>query len=155
MKPAHSPRHRRPETERGVVLVELALVLPLLTALLLTIVDLGLVLREYQIIQNAAREGARYSIHPPNWIDWRNPGASDLAIRQRVVEYLQQEGIMDVGVASVTVVQTAPIAAPDGLTLEGSRVTVTYTRQLLIAGGGLLPVPQVTLTAEAVFRNLY
>lgn len=141
--------------ERGVVLVELALVLPIFAALLLVIVDLGLLLREYQIVQNAAREAARYSILQQNWIDWRNPSANDTAIRQRVVDYLQQERITDVTIASVTLTQVDPIVTSDGLTLHGSLVTVSYTRSLLVAGAGLLPFPQVTLTATAAFRNLY
>ena len=39
----------------------MALVLPLLTLLLIGIINMGLVIREHQVLQNAAREGARYS----------------------------------------------------------------------------------------------
>ena len=42
-------------------MVELALAIPLLTILLLTLADLGLLIREHQIIQTAVREGARFS----------------------------------------------------------------------------------------------
>lgn len=143
----------RRHSQRGAVIVELALMLPLYAALLVVIIDLGLVLREYQILQNAAREGARYSVHPPNWIDPRNPGATAGAIQARVVEYLQQEGIT-VPAANVSVTQAAPIVV-GGLTLRASRIDVTYQRNLLVPAAGLLPTPNVTLTATAVFRNLY
>lgn len=154
MKPAAERRRRAArEGERGAVLVELALVLPLFAAFLVTVVDLGLVLREYQVVQNAAREGARYSIHPPNWIDPRNPSATDAPIKARVVEYLQQERIT-IDPAQVTVSQTDPIVV-GALTLRASQITVVYQRNLLLPAGGLLPFPSVRLTANAVFRNLY
>lgn len=148
-------------------MVEFAIVLPLLFLLLLGVVDFGLILREYQIVQNAAREGARLSIHPPNWIDPVNPQASAAPIITRVVEYLQEEGISDVTAANVTVSQNEPIAVGGGLTVYGSRITVTYNRAVFwpwarLAGfppGPLvpssLPTPTLTLTGTAVFRNLY
>jgi Flp pilus assembly protein TadG len=153
MRPATDVRSDPRARERGAVLVELALVGPLLVLLLITFLDLGLVLREYQVLQNAAREGARLSVHPPSWVDWRNPGASYAAIQQRVVDYLRQERI-PVDAASVTVTQTHPVVV-NGLTVYTSQVTVSYDRRLLVPGLGVLPSPTVTLTANAVFRNLY
>ncbi len=145
---------RRQRKERGAALVELALILPILALLMLGVVDFGLILREYQIVQNAAREGSRLSIHPPNWIDPVNPQASPATITARVVEYLQEEGINDVTAANVTVSQAEPIVV-GGLTVHGSRVTVTYNRPLLITWPGFLPGPTITLTGTSVFRNLY
>src|SRR5438034_9207671 len=94
--------------ERGVVLVEMAMMLPLLITIFLVIIDLGLVLRENQIVQNAAREGARFSALPPNWISSVNPTATTAAIQQRVVDYLAQENIT-VPLGNVTVNQQYPI----------------------------------------------
>src|SRR5512134_889063 len=94
--------------ERGAVAVELAIVLPLLALLLLTIIDLGLAIRESQVLQNAAREGARFSALPISWIDPLNPVATETAIKQRVTDYCQQEGIV-VDPATVTVNQRHPI----------------------------------------------
>ena len=144
---------RRRWHEKGVAAVELAIVLPLLTFLLLTIVDLGLVLREYQALQNAAREGARFSIHPLNAVG-TYPGASYDAIRARVVEYMAQEGIA-IDAAAVAVTQLDPVPAPGGITLRCTRITVTYSRALLIAGGGILPAGELTIGASSVFENLY
>ena len=141
------PERAGESRQRGAVLVELALVLPLFVALLLTVVDLGLVLREYQVVQNAVREGARYSIH-------QAPVVPETEVRARVVSYLQHEGIMDVTIAQVAVNQRFPIVTPAGLTQYGSQVTVTYTRNLLVPGGGFLPFANVTLSASTVFRNL-
>jgi Flp pilus assembly protein TadG len=139
--------------ERGAALVELAIALPMLVTILLVAVDLGVVLREHQILQNAAREGARFSALPQNWISPVNPTANTDAIQQRVVDYLSQENIT-VAKGNVKVNQQYQIKA-GGLTVDASQITVTYTRSLVIAGGAYLPFAQVTLTGQSVFRNLY
>jgi Flp pilus assembly protein TadG len=141
MKQAHK------SAERGAVLVELAIILPFLVTLFLTVVDLGIILREFQILQNAAREGARFSALPQNSVSPTNPTATVDAIQQRVVDYLAQENIT-VSKSSVTVNQQYPITI-GALTVQGSQITVTYQRSLL------LPARLITLTGQSVFRNLY
>jgi Flp pilus assembly protein TadG len=162
--------------EHGAVIVELALVLPLLALLLLGIIDLGLVTREHQVLQNAAREGARFSALPQNNFD----NTTDLnvrvsmanAIRDRVITYLSQENITLTATActadgaeakryncgDITIRQQSPITTTIGgvtYTDYGSAVSVTYSRSLLIPGTGSLPFTSVNLTGNSVFRNLY
>jgi hypothetical protein len=140
--------------ERGTALVELAVVLPLLALLFLTAIDLGLAIREGQVLQNAAREAARFSSLQTSWLDpVRNPTASRAAIEQRVVDYCLREGIT-VSAAAVSIDQRYPIRV-GGLTLGGSEVIVSYERPFLIPGAPLLPFARVRLTGRAVFRNLY
>lgn len=56
----------RPGGQRGVIFVELALVLLLLVPLLLLTVDLSYALYEYQTLVKQTRAGARYlSVQPP------------------------------------------------------------------------------------------
>lgn len=52
-------------TFRGQSLVEFALLLPLLMLILLGILDLGRITASYVILENAAREGARYGASNP------------------------------------------------------------------------------------------
>ena len=52
--------------DEGSVLVELAFAIPIMTLIMVLIVDVGLIVREHQVIQNAAREGARFSCLPEN-----------------------------------------------------------------------------------------
>jgi Flp pilus assembly protein TadG len=52
--------YRVARAERGQSMVELALMLPLLCALVLIIVDAGRLFGSYSALANAAREGARY-----------------------------------------------------------------------------------------------
>ena len=153
--------------------MEVALLLPLLSILLLGTIDLGLVIREHQLLQNAAREGARFSALPKNKIDpVTNPPATPEAIRDRVINYLAQENITISAVActqpnppskvwtcgDITISQEHQISTTVGgttFTDFGSAVTVTYTRAFLIPGGPYLPFNNVTLTGTAVFPNLY
>src|SRR5258705_12581107 len=79
--------------EQGSVIVELALTLPLLAILILGSIDMGVIVREHQLMQNAAREGARFSAQPANNIDPSNPTATANSIRDKVVSYLAQENI--------------------------------------------------------------
>jgi Flp pilus assembly protein TadG len=138
----------------GSVLVELAFAIPIMTLLMVVIVDVGLIVREHQVIQNAAREGARYSCLPENWVSPVNPSATIAAIQQKVVDYAAGEGIV-LNVADVTVDQAYPIPISGGLTAYGSEVTVTYTRRMLIGAFPLLPTNSMTLTGRSLFRNLY
>lgn len=154
MKPAPDATKAERGAERGAVLVEFALVLPLLALLFLTVIDLGLAIRESQVLQNAVREGARFSALPISWVDPRNPVASEAAIRQRVTDYCLREGIV-VDSAAVGVSQRHPIDVGGGLTALGSEVTISYERPFLIPGAPLLPFARVRLASRAVFRNLY
>ena len=138
---------------RGAVIVEFAIMLPLLVLILLMIVDLGWVLRESQILQNAAREGAHFSAMPANQINPGNPNASVTQIRQFVIDYCAQENIT-VQPGDITVDQNWPIQVGTNW-LEGSLVTISYQRPFIIHGTGLLPTSQLTLVGQAVFVNFY
>ncbi len=48
--------------ERGAALVEFALALPLLLVVIAGIVDFGFVFQRYEVVTNAAREGARLAV---------------------------------------------------------------------------------------------
>jgi hypothetical protein len=158
--------------ERGAIVLELALILPLLVMLFSSIIDLGLLVREHQIVQNAAREGARFSSLPQNCISCRPadcngcPGGcnapncmtqSDIqtAIENRVIGYLAQEGIT-VTASDITIDQCLVIpvtVAGTTVNARASQVTVTYNRALLVSG--FFSVGNVTLTGSSVFRDLY
>src|SRR5215470_6450431 len=133
--------------ERGAVIVELALILPFLVILLLGIMDMGMLLREHQLVQNAAREGARLSILPQNQVAPFNPSASLSTIKQRVVDYMAQSNIT-ITTAQVQIDQAHPITV-GSITEYGSKVTVTYTRSLFFPAAGYLPFGSVSLSGTA------
>ena len=156
MKRVHKLVYRKSSTatrERGVVLVEFAMMLPLLVIIFVTIIDLGVLLHEHQVLQNAVREGARFSILPMNQIGPLNPTATVNGIKQRVIDYCEGENVT-VLLGDITVSQQHPITVGAD-TIMATEVTVSYTRQLLIAGAPFLPVGDIVLSGNSVFRNFY
>ncbi len=144
----------RKKDSQGSAIVEFAMILPILALLLLVTVDLGLLIREGQVLQNAAREGARFSALPSNRMALStSPSNTKARIQQRVVDYLSQENI-SVGFGDVSVNQNHAVVV-GGFTAVSSRITVSYNRDLVILGGALLPAGSVPLTGSATFRNLY
>lgn len=139
--------------ERGAVLVEMAFALPLLALVFLSILDLGLMVRQYQVLQNAVREGARYSVNPINQISTKFTTAEQDAVRLEiqnvVVQYCAQENIA-IDVAQVSVIQT--YGMPGACQSE---VSVTYTRPLFLLGRPFFPFGSMTLSGRSVFQNLY
>ena len=53
----------RKDKERGQSLIEIAIILPILLLLLLGVAEVGMGLRNYLVVVNANREGARYAAH--------------------------------------------------------------------------------------------
>jgi hypothetical protein len=126
------------------------------------------------VLQNAAREGARFSSQPANKIDPNTPVATRVAtaesIRDKVINYLAQENITVASTActespanqwncgAITIRQQYPIQTlVDGVTFTdyGSSVAVTYDRSFLFSGGSLFQFNSVSLNGNAVFHNLY
>ena len=146
------PRSHGGPDQQGAVLVEMALILPILLFFFVGIVDFGLILREYQILQNAAREGARISILKQfQKAQSANPTTTENAIKQRVVDYLAQEQIT-VAPSDVQVNQGTAVDA-GGISVWTSTITVTYNRPLLIGNGW--PFGPVALKGEAIYPNFY
>jgi len=117
-----SPRASVRRDERGAVLVEFAVTLPLLLLELAGILDFGFVFQQYEVMTNAAREGARMAVLP---------GYAETDVQKRVAIYLTNAGIS--GAATTTVTPTQ-IALGGGLSsLPATKVTVqmNYTFKFL------------------------
>ena len=143
-------RLQRFQGERGAAIIETALTLPLVLLVAVGIFEFGRAYQTWQVMTNAAREGARVAVLP-------NPIAG--AVDARVREYLQLGRInydSTVGVA-VTGEQVSLGAAG---TASASRVTVTYPFTFmvlqpvaqLVVQGSMTGAP-ITLTASATMRN--
>ena len=159
-------RNSYSRSERGAVAVEFAIILPVLAFLLVGTFELGLLARDHQILQNAAREGANISAQPENQITPGTPPATAAAIiadiEAVVIDYAASEGIVltsaDISIDQaydqmVIPAGTIPGQATD-TTVLGSEVAVTYNKNLFFGLFGFLGDP-VTIRARAVFANLY
>ena len=136
---------RRVRAERGAELIEFALVFPLLLAMVLGIIDFGFLFRNYEVLTNAAREGARIAILP---------GYDAADVTARVTQYLTAGGL-----TSTPGVPTPTTSAVNvgGVCITLTRVDVTYPHTFLFVGPimkyiGGTDFTTRTLTATSTMR---
>ena len=102
----------RHKNERGSALIEVALTLPLLLLVAVGIFEFGRAYQTWQVLTNAAREGARVAVLP------NQPSG---AAQTRVPTYLTSGQLPNAGTATVTVTPTT--ISIGGTTTPGSRVS--------------------------------
>ena len=142
-------RTKKGPGEKGSVLMELALVLPLLILIVMLVLEGSKLVRTHQVLNNAAREGARLSVQP------ENQGVT-ADITTEVINYASQNGV-PLAAGDVTINQSAQIAMPSGVSISASQVTVThnYTMSYLSVFTFLGVPGTYTLRGSAEFRNFY
>ena len=141
---------RRLTDETGTALLETALTLPLLLTVCVGIFEFGRAYQTWQVLTNAAREGARLAVLP-------SPAAG--SVEARVQDYMRSGQLSNVGAATVAVNRNATVSIGAG-TATASVVTVSYPFQFvvlqpvvrLLVNGSTVGAP-VTLTASAEMRN--
>ena len=79
---------RRIRSERGAEIIELAIVTPLFLLLIAAMFDFGFLFRNWEVVTNAAREGARIGVLPDYVCDEATPDVTD-----RVGVYMAASGI--------------------------------------------------------------
>lgn len=143
--------------ERGAALVEFALALPLLLVVLAGIVDFGMTFQRYELLANAAREGARMATLPgydQNSVDARVRAyvANGLGTTTATLGAVMPAGsvVLTNGVLSV------PIAGGTK-DMQMANVTVFYQHQFLLLGPVLSLINKswggsITLTAQSQMR---
>ena len=144
--------------EQGQAIVELALTLPLLLAVVLGIFDFGLMFQRFEVVANAAREGARVAVLPQ---------FTTTQARQHALNYLTAGGISGTVVGScgpaagqicVSVTQS-PIVIPasgpsPAQTVQQMVVSVEYDHQHIFVGpimslfGSSLSVTRLTAVSK-------
>lgn len=141
---------RLAKSQRGTALLETALTLPLLLAVAVGIFEFGRAYQTWQVLTNAAREGARVAVLP---------SASASAATTRAKAYMESGQLPNADSASVDVT-TESIDLGGGATAGASRVTVNYPFEFialqpvmsLLVKGSTVGSP-ITMTASAVMRN--
>jgi Flp pilus assembly protein TadG len=145
--------------ERGAALVEFALALPLLLVVLAGIVDFGMTFQRYELLANAAREGARMATLP----GYGNQATVDARVRAYVAAGLgtttttlsQSMPAGSVTLANTTL--TVPLAGGGTKDMQMANVTVTYRHNFLLLGPVLSLINKtwggtITLTATSQMR---
>ncbi len=145
---------RRARRQEGQALIETALVIPLLLLIAVGIFEFGRAYQTWQILTNAAREGARMAVVP------YNPG--NAAIVNRVQQYMRDGQLPASAIAGASVTITpATITVPGAggpVNVAASQVTISYPFNFVV----LQPVArlmsgnvngQIAIQASAVMRN--
>lgn len=126
--------------ERGQSLAEFALVLPVLLLIVFGIVEFALAWREYQIVTNVAREGARISVvYDPN---------VDADSVRRAVENMLNGAGLNASKATITVGMCAAYSC-EGLP-DTVKVEYPYDFPVL---GNLAGFGAITLSSTTVMRH--
>jgi len=136
--------------ERGSAMVEAAITIPLLLVLMVGIFEVGRAYQTWQVLTNAAREGARMSITPSS-----TPSNTTALVRQ----YMADGQLTNYSTAAVNVNKTSSINV-NGTPVSASLVTVDYPFQFimlqpvvrLVVPGTTVGGP-ITMRATAVMRN--
>lgn len=112
--------------QRGAAAVEFALLLPVVMALFMGALELGLVLYDKAVLTNATREGARAGIV------LRNPKPTVAEITSLVLQKSQGSliSLLPADAPQVTVLQSSPAAWPNTL-----QVSAQYTFKGLVISG--------------------
>ena len=105
--------------EEAAQLVEFALVLPMLLLVILGIAEFGFIFQRYEVVTNAAREGARMAVLP---------GYTTADVIARVRVYVTNGRVPTTVTNPNIVVTDVTIPVGAGLpSINAKRVSVTYT----------------------------
>jgi Flp pilus assembly protein TadG len=137
-------------SERGVELLEAAITIPILLLIAVGIFEFGRAYQSWQILTNAAREGARISVLP---------GSVEASAEDAARNYMQDGQLENYASAMIDVDQTASIVV-NGENVSASQVTVQYPFSFIVLG----PVARLvspstplggdlTMVATSVMRN--
>lgn len=137
--------------ERGAALLETAIALPMVLLVSVGIFEFGRAFQTWQVITNAAREGARVAVLP-------NPVAG--SVETRVMSYLTAGQLPNAAAASVNVNRNASMSI-GATNASASVVTVQYPFNFvvlnpvarLVVGSSDLGSAPIAMTASALMRN--
>ena len=136
--------------ERGQAMVETAIVIPILLVLMVGIFEVGRAYETWQVLTNAAREGARMSV---------TPSSVEATTTALIRQYMANGQLSESATAAVVVNKGASINV-NGTAVSASAVIVDYPFEFimlqpivrLVAPGATVGGP-LTMRATAIMRN--
>jgi Flp pilus assembly protein TadG len=137
---------RLTKNERGAALLETAVTIPVILLISVGIFEFGRAYQTWQVLTNAAREGARVAILS---------GTTDAEVRSAVNNYMAVGRLSTVSDGNIGVDRVAPLGAS-----TGSQITVSYPFSFMVLGPVIRLVnpsstvgAPLTMSAVAVMRN--
>jgi Flp pilus assembly protein TadG len=133
--------------ERGAALIEAAITIPIILLIAVGIFEFGRAYQTWQVLTNAAREGARQAILSDK---------TDADIQTTVQNYLHAGGLPGYSTAAVVIDRNVALG-----TNTASRITVNYPFNFmvldgvakLVARGKKTPGNSLTMQSVALMRN--
>ena len=124
----------------GAALVETAFVLPIMLLVSVGVLEFGRAYQTWQVVTNAAREGARVAVLP-DYVDD--------SVRARVKTYLKNGGlpaaVVDGANTRVLITETTiPITVDGATTASAARIVVEYPFEFMV----LQPVAQLVVNGS-------
>jgi len=138
--------HKRLRNQRGAALIETAITIPLVLLVAVAIFEFGRAYQTWQVLTNAAREGARVAVLE---------AYTDDQVRTIVRNYMVGGSLPNASTAGITIVRNEPF-----MSNTASRITVDYPFQFMVLnpvanmvrGGTSLGAP-LTMHSSSMMRN--
>src|SRR5690242_7817804 len=138
---------RRLKTERGAALLEAAITIPIILLISVGIFEFGRAYQTWQVLTNAAREGARVAVIT---------GTTDADVTTRVRNYMSAGQLPNASTATVTINRAVALTASD----TASQITISYPFEFMVLNPVVrLVTPTsttgapITMQAGATMRN--
>jgi Flp pilus assembly protein TadG len=139
---------KRMRSEKGAALIEAAITVPVILLISVGIFEFGRAYQTWQVLTNAAREGARMAVIT---------GTTDDAVRARVRSYMQAGSLPNHATATIGVTRNVALTGPD----TGSSIAIDYPFQFmvlnpvvrLIAPTDTRTGAPITMRSSAIMRN--
>ena len=139
-------RIRLSKNERGAALLETAVTIPIILLISVAIFEFGRAYQTWQVLTNAAREGARVAVIN---------GTTEAQVSDAVRTYMTVGRLDKAATAPIEINRSAPLGAN-----TGSQVTINYPFDFIVLG----PVARLvnrsstagaslTMSAVAIMRN--
>ena len=134
------------QNERGAALLEAAITIPIILLIAVGIFEFGRAYQTWQVLTNAAREGARVAI----LVD-----KTDADVQSAVQSYMKSGGLPKFATAAVLIDRNVPVGVN-----TASRITVNYPFQFMVLNGvaklvskGSTAGQPLTMQSVALMRN--
>jgi Flp pilus assembly protein TadG len=139
---------KRYRSEKGAALLEAAITIPIILLISVGIFEFGRAYQTWQVLTNAAREGARLAVIN---------GTTDADVTARVRAYMQAGSLPNYATATVTVTRAVALTAAD----TASKIQINYPFQFmvlnpvvrLVAPSDTKTGAPITMQSSALMRN--
>ena len=139
-------RRQLRKNERGAALIETAITIPIILLISVGIFEFGRAYQTWQVLTNAAREGARQAVLVEK---------SDADVQSTVQNYMKAGGLPKYATAGVVIDRNVALG-----TNTASRVTINYPFQFMVLNGvaklissGSKAGNSLTMQSVALMRN--